>query len=149
MPWIWGVQSASGKWEETICMLGIVELPEEMWLEQNLGGGEGFEWIVIPGRGSRNEPRWPGRWSKDEGDWGLEDRQDDLGPWDGMKVQWLVSILWKVKVKVARSCLTVTSWTVAYQAPLSIGFSRQEYWSGLPCPLPGDLPHSGMEPSIM
>ena len=34
----------------------------------------------------------------------------------------------------------VTPWTTAHLAPLSMGFSRQEYWSGLPCPLPGDLP---------
>ena len=37
-------------------------------------------------------------------------------------------------------------WTAARRAPLSMGFSRQEYGSGLPCPSPGDLPHSGMEP---
>ena len=37
-------------------------------------------------------------------------------------------------------------WTLACQAPLSMGFSRQEYWSGLPCPPPGDLPNPGMEP---
>ena len=35
--------------------------------------------------------------------------------------------------------------TITCQAPLSMGYSRQEYWSGLPCPLPGDLPNSGME----
>ena len=35
---------------------------------------------------------------------------------------------------------------IAHQAPLSLGFSRQEYWSGLPCPPPGDLPDLGMEP---
>ena len=39
--------------------------------------------------------------------------------------------------------LFATLWTVAHQAPLSMGFSRQEYWSGLPCPLPGDLPRLG------
>ena len=39
----------------------------------------------------------------------------------------------------------MTSWTVAHQAPLSMGFSRQEYWSGLPCPPPGDLPDPGIE----
>ena len=39
-----------------------------------------------------------------------------------------------------------TLWTVAHQAPLSMGFSRQEYWSGLPCPPPGDLPDPGAEP---
>ena len=41
--------------------------------------------------------------------------------------------------------LFVTLWTVARQAPLSMRFSRQEYWSGLPCPSPGDLPDPGME----
>ena len=48
---------------------------------------------------------------------------------------------------VAKSCLTlVTLWTVACQAPLPMGFSRQEYWSGLPFPSPGDLPDPGIEP---
>ena len=42
--------------------------------------------------------------------------------------------------------LFVTSWTVSHQTPLSMGFSRQEYWSGLPCPLPGDLPDPGTVP---
>ena len=41
---------------------------------------------------------------------------------------------------------SVTSWTVARQAPLSTGFSRQEHWSGLPFPSPGDLPNPGIEP---
>ena len=40
----------------------------------------------------------------------------------------------------------VTPWTAACQAPLSMGFSRQEYWSGLPFPSPGDLPNPGIEP---
>ena len=42
--------------------------------------------------------------------------------------------------------LFVTPWTIACQAPLSMGFSRQEYWSGLPFPPPRDLPHPGIEP---
>ena len=41
---------------------------------------------------------------------------------------------------------SATLWTVAHQAPLSMGFSRQEYWSWLPCPPPGDLPNPGIEP---
>ena len=41
---------------------------------------------------------------------------------------------------------SVTPWTVAHQSPLSMGFSRQEYWSGLSCPPPGDLPNPGIEP---
>ena len=47
----------------------------------------------------------------------------------------------------AQLSLFVTLWTVAHQAPLSMGFSKQEYWSGLPCPPPGDLPDPGIEPS--
>ena len=42
--------------------------------------------------------------------------------------------------------LFATPWTVACQAPLSMGFSRQECWGGLPCPPPGDLPDPGIEP---
>ena len=41
-----------------------------------------------------------------------------------------------------------TPWTVAYQAPLSMGFSRKECWSGLPFPSPGDLPNPGIEPGL-
>ena len=48
---------------------------------------------------------------------------------------------------VAKLCLTfVTPLTVAHQAPQSIGFSRQKYWSGLPFPFPGDLPNPGIKP---
>ena len=45
----------------------------------------------------------------------------------------------------SRVQLFANLWTVALQAPLSMGFSRQEYWSGLPCPPPGDLPDPGVE----
>ena len=47
---------------------------------------------------------------------------------------------------VSHVWLLVTLWTVAHQALLSMGFSRQEYWSGLPCPTPEDLPNPGIEP---
>ena len=49
---------------------------------------------------------------------------------------WVLSCVW----------LFVTPWTVARQAPLSMGFSRQEYWSGLSCPPPGDLHDPGIQP---
>ena len=54
-----------------------------------------------------------------------------------------------MKVKVnSLSCVGffVTPWTIAHQAPVSMEFSRQEYWSGLPFPSPGDLPDPGIEP---
>ena len=47
---------------------------------------------------------------------------------------------------LSRIRLFATSWTAVYQAPPSMGFSRQEYWSGLPFPSPGDLPYLGIEP---
>ena len=53
----------------------------------------------------------------------------------------------KVKVKsLSRVRLFATPWTAAHQAPPSMRFSRQEYWSGLPFPSPGDLPDPGIEP---
>ena len=55
--------------------------------------------------------------------------------------------LWKESVKLL-SCVTlfVTPWTVGHQAPLSMGFSSKEYWSGLPCPPPGNLANPGIKP---
>ena len=53
---------------------------------------------------------------------------------------------WSEVNSLSRVQLFATSWTVAHQAPPSMGFSRQEYWSRLPFPSPGDLPHPGIEP---
>ena len=63
---------------------------------------------------------------------------------------WLfLSWKWKVKVK-SLSCvrLYVTPWTAAFQAPPLMGFSRQEYWSGLPFPSPEDIPDPGIHPGL-
>ena len=75
----------------------------------------------------------------------------------------LIQIKWKflhiicsssgtyVEMKLVHACmlshvrLFATLWTVAHQPPLSMGFSRQEYWSGLPCPPPGHIPHPGIK----
>ena len=57
-----------------------------------------------------------------------------------VKSRWWFSLFSHVR-------LFMTPWTVAHQAPLSMEFSRQEYWSELPFPSPGDLPNSGIEPS--
>ena len=56
--------------------------------------------------------------------------------YDSKSVNWLISQLYP----------TLCPWTVACQAPLSMGFSRQEYWNGLPFPSPGDLPDPGVKP---
>ena len=58
-----------------------------------------------------------------------------------------VFIMVKVKVKSLSGVrLFATLWTIVHQAPQSMEFSRQEYWSGLPFPSPGDLPNPGIEP---
>ena len=57
-----------------------------------------------------------------------------------------LSLLWKKARSLSHVPLFATLWTVAYQAPPSMGFSRQEYWSGLPFPSPGDLPDLGIKP---
>ena len=59
----------------------------------------------------------------------------------------LISLLSKAKGKsLSHVQIFVTPWTVAYQAPLSMGFSRQEYWSGVPFPSSRDLPNPGIKP---
>ena len=63
----------------------------------------------------------------------------------------LNTVLYRLKEKKKRSSSVISDssvipWTVAYQAPPSMEFSRQEYWSGLPLPSPGDLPNPGLEP---
>ena len=63
----------------------------------------------------------------------------------------LSDIFYIIIVCVVLSCvwLFVTLWTIAHQAPLSMGFSRQEYWSGLPCLPPGDLPDPRINPASL
>ena len=61
---------------------------------------------------------------------------------------WDLAAIKRKKKRKSFSCvrLFVTPWTVVHQAPLSMEFSKQEYWSGFPCPSPGDLPDPGMKP---
>ena len=104
--------------------------------------------------------------SSDDRTWKGERRAREIN-WrrNAIRVVWqekIGSVLWepnkgrkdsltleKVKVRVtslSRVRLFATPWTVVYQAPPSVGFSRQEYWSGLPFPSPGDLLNPGIEP---
>ena len=57
-------------------------------------------------------------------------------------------VLWLYACMLSRSVVfdSATSWAIALQAPQSVGFSRQEYWKGLPCP-PGDLPNPRIKPT--
>ena len=63
-----------------------------------------------------------------------------------MKTDIFVSVLCQCLKSLSHVWLFAIPWTVAHQAPTSMGFSRQEYWSGLPFPSPGDLPKPGIEP---
>ena len=72
-----------------------------------------------------------------------------MGQWKGLYVGFIFTVHVCVLSRFSRVRLFVTLWTVAHQAPLSLGFSRQEYWSGLPCPSPGDLPDPRIEPTSL
>jgi len=62
-------------------------------------------------------------------------------------IYWVPTVIKTVVVPLlSRAQLFATLWTVAFRTPLSKGFSRQEYWSGLPCPPPGDLPDRRVKP---
>ena len=61
----------------------------------------------------------------------------------------LQSMLLQLLSHFSRVQLFLTLWTVTSQAPLSMGFSRQEYWSGMPCPPPEDLPNPTIEPKSL
>ena len=78
--------------------------------------------------------------------WGKKKQKDIYHPGNNVNCY----IVWHSFVCCAKSLqciqLFVTPWTVAHQAPLSMGFSRKEYWRGLPFPPPGDLPNPGIEP---
>ena len=50
---------------------------------------------------------------------------------------------------ISRVQLFATLWTTGHQTPMTMGFCKQEYWSGLPCPPPGDLPNPGIEPASL
>ena len=91
----------------------------------------------VEGRLPRGGGIWTGPWRMV----GLPQKKDIPGR--GKKKKW------KVKVKsLSRVWLFATPWTVAYQEPQSMGFSRQEYCSGLPFPSPGDRPDPGIEPGL-
>ena len=98
------------------------------------------------------EAETPILWPPDGKNWliwkdpdvGIDWRQEVKGTIEDEMVRWHHRLNGHVK---SFSCvqLFVTPWTVAYQASPSMGFSRQEYWSGLPFPSPGDLPDQGIE----
>ena len=64
--------------------------------------------------------------------------------WPTLVTQWTVLLACLLR-RFSHVQLWAILWTVAHQAPLSMGFSRQEYWSGLPCPSPEDVPNPGLE----
>ena len=65
----------------------------------------------------------------------------------GCRLEECTQLRWVCACQVASACPTLFNpWTIAHEAPLSLGFSRQESWSGLQCPPPGDPPHPGTKP---
>ena len=73
-----------------------------------------------------------------------------IGSWIHQdKVNQATCVHASVLSRFSRVQLFVTLWTIACQAPLSMGFSRQDYWSRLACPLPGNLPNPGIYPGLL
>ena len=80
-------------------------------------------------------------------DWGLPYSGNWIGSVEGLTCQLHIYMKkWSEVKSLSRVRLFATPWTVAHQAPLSIEFFRQEYWSGLPFLPPGDIPDPGIEP---
>ena len=80
---------------------------------------------------------------------GNKDHASKAGIWYNLPAKSVLALTACVCMlcRFSRVWLFVTLWTVTRQAPLSMGFSRQKYCSGLPCPPPGDLPDPGIEPT--
>ena len=87
-----------------------------------------LEWVAMPS--------WGSSWPRDQTHISYVPGQ--AGSLPLVPPEWVQSL--------SRVQLFATPWSIAHQAPLSMGFSRQEYWSGLPFPSPGDLPNPGIEP---
>ena len=101
-----------------------------------------LEWVAIP---SSRGASWPRDWMLSSMA-GRSHQGSPKNPWrDGLCLEYAYASEVKVK-SLSRVRLFETPWTVAHQAPPSMGFSKQEYWSGLPFPSPGNLPDPGIEP---
>ena len=110
------------------------------------GGGEAWGALAD---GTRRTPEGPACLYLASAPWGGLARLPDgkSGTWGQFSRPRLPLCFGKVKVKLlSRVRLFVTPWTGVYQASPAMGFSRQEYWSGVPLPSPEDLPNPGLEP---
>ena len=124
--------------------IGKKKKNKKPWCWERLrAGGEGEDrgwdgWMALP-------TQWT-RVSVISGSWWWTGRPDMLQFMGSQRVghDWMTELKWKWSRSVVSD--SVTPRTVAHQAPPSMEFSRQEYWSGLPCPSPGDLPDPGIEP---
>ena len=90
---------------------------------------------------------YPGR----NRDAGIEDKCEHRGEGEGGETGrlGLTHIPVCMLSRLSHVRLFATPWTAAHQAPLSMGFSRQEYWSGLPCPISGDFQTQGLNPCLL
>ena len=141
----------------TVCVCGSVS-EERGWLANNKAPTAGLRWhlhfliaaqsLLSTGAGPQKHPVYPfdyGRW------WGSLEKEQKRGGGLAVNIHqpgWNILIfkqsIWLTEV--GRVWLYVTPWTVAHQAPLSMGFPRQEYWSGWQFSSPGDLSDPGIEP---
>ena len=134
-----------------ICLFGCLNLAfdeNEVWGLTGSCGLSGLHYLLAGGF-----PQFNSMWTSPQSTW-----QHDSWLYQnnsGNKKEWArpssslfitQSQEWLVSQSLSHVWPFVTSWTVACQAPLSMEFPRQEYWSGWPSPSPGDLPNPGVEP---
>ena len=114
------------------------------WQEQDIRSSNSTLRYIL----KRITNRWPNKYmhSTIHNSWQVETTQMSSNGWiDKQKMLNMCAVL----SGFTHVWLLATLWTVTCQALLSKGFSRQEYWSGLPCPPPGDLPDPGIEPTSL
>ena len=136
--------TAVGRWESGVnwVHLQLRQGDRGLWREEEQKGIV-EKWRQENKRGARREM---GKW-KIAGEW-VEIADNDLAKWVGTMY---ISQFGMCPCSVALPCPTLFAapWAVAHQAPLSVGFSRQEYWRGVVFPSPGDLPDPGIEPASL
>ena len=145
---LWGVTGTRGCFSTRSGKHGSAQAPLQPWA-QILGEDDTLIWITRLQRRKDTSPRKvnemvtaPGRQSNRCPGQGLREERNYTGSSFAIVVEGVTYVLHCF----SRVWVFATPRTVARQSPLSMGFSRQEYWSRLPCPPPGDLPDPGIKP---
>ena len=136
-----GPHSLQGTWTSSwICLQWCSWPPWGSWQWGRGVALRGTSRWRRPSRGNAVHLRWPCT---------APGGRVELGTWSWCGLYLIISLPVCMPSHFSRVQLFATPWTVAHQSPLSMGFCRQEYWSGLPCPPPGGLLCPGIKPASL